>query len=109
MACSADGNKLVAVIFDPGDGSGAIYTLQLPLPPPPPLPLPVLRITSPAVGVVVSWLIPSSPFMLQQSSDLDHTNWTDVTMPPTLNFTNLHHELGVSVSPRGRFFRLKKQ
>jgi hypothetical protein len=57
----------------------------------------------------ISWIVPSTSFVLQQSSDLTATNWTDVPTPPALNFTNLHYEVTASPSLGNRFYRLKQQ
>jgi hypothetical protein len=53
----------------------------------------------------VSWIIPSTNFVLQQSSDL--ASWTDVTNPPVLNLTNLQNEVVLSPTGSSGFYRLK--
>ena len=67
---------------------------------------------APAVTTVkhlgVSWLVPSTSFVLQQSFDLGSPNWTDVPTAPTLNFTNLHYQVAVSPSFAAGFYRLKQ-
>jgi uncharacterized protein (DUF736 family) len=103
VASSADATKLVAA------AEGPIYTLQFPLAPPPPLPSPRLSINPSGGTPGLSWLVPSTRYALQQNPDLSTTNWTDVPTSPTLNYTNLHHEVTVSPSLEGRFFRLKQQ
>jgi hypothetical protein len=40
---------------------------------------------------VISWIIPSLDFTLQQSPDL--SSWTDVTNEPALNLTNLQNQV----------------
>jgi hypothetical protein len=45
-------------------------------------------------------------FTLQQNSDLGTTNWTDVAMTPTLNYTNLHYEVSVTRGGTSIFYRL---
>jgi hypothetical protein len=57
----------------------------------------------------LSWLVPSTSFVLQQSFDLSSPNWTDTPTAPTLDFTNLHYEVTVSPSLGSRFYRLKQQ
>ena len=57
--------------------------------------------------VLISWIVPSMPFVLQESADLMTTNWTGVTTVPKLNFTNLHHEVSVPLSSANRFYRLR--
>ena len=54
---------------------------------------------------VISWLIPSQDFTLQQSPDL--LSWTDVTNPPVLNLTNLQNQVTLPPLDGSSFFRLK--
>jgi hypothetical protein len=103
VASSADGGNILAAA--PG---GPIATLQTP-PDPPLLPHPMLSIGMSGAGLSLSWLVPSSSFVLQQSSDLTSTNWMDVTNQPTLNFNNLHREAGLTRSSAHTFYRLKQQ
>jgi len=103
VASSADGDNIVAV------SANHIYTLHFPVAPPPPPPSPKLNI-GPSVGSLgISWLVPSTSFVLQQNSDLSITNWTDVPTPPSLNFTNLNYQLMVSPPMRHGFYRLKQR
>ena len=95
VASSADGNKLVAVVEYVG---GGVYTLQT-------KPSPQLSLAPKNTNVALSWLIPSTNFVLQQSSDL--TSWADVTNAPALNLTNLQNQVTVSVSNACSFYRLK--
>ena len=97
VASSADGNKLVAVVGYPG---GGIYIWQT-------TPSPKLIITPAGNGLLISWIVPSMPFVLQENADLNTADWIDVTTQPTLNLTNLHHEVSVPLSISNRFFRLK--
>jgi hypothetical protein len=53
--------------------------------------------------------VPSTSFVLQQSSDLASPNWENVTNPPTLNFTNLHNETTLRRPSGDTFYRLKQQ
>jgi hypothetical protein len=46
---------------------------------------------------------------LLQNSDLNTTNWTDVPITSTLNFTNLNYEVTVSPTNSQCFYRLKQQ
>ena len=110
VASSADGTKVVAVAGDYGGyGAGGIYTLQFPLLPPAPPSSPRLIIRLSGVDLGISWLIPSTRFVLQQNSDLGSPNWTDVPTTPTLNFTNLHYQVAVSPSLGHGFYRLSQQ
>jgi hypothetical protein len=57
----------------------------------------------------LSWLVPSTRFVLQQNSDLSSTNWVDVPTPPTLDYTNLHQRVTLTPSLGSSFYRLKQQ
>ena len=95
VACSADGTKLVAV----ADGGG-IWTAQS-------IPAPSLSIAQSSTNVVLSWIVPSSDFTLQENPDLTSTNWTDAPNAPTLNLTNLQYQVTVPPPSGHRFYRLK--
>jgi hypothetical protein len=89
---SADGSKLFAL------ANGGIYTWQS-------TPMPTVNITTPGGNPMLSWLVPSTNFVLQQSFNL--ALWTDVTNLPSLNFTNLQYQVTLSPSNQSAFFRLK--
>jgi hypothetical protein len=93
VALSADGAKLVASVGYPS--IGPIYVSQT-------TPSPVLNLS--AADNVISWIIPSLDFTLQQSSDL--MNWTDVTNLPVLNLTNLENQITLPPPNGNSFFRL---
>lgn len=95
VACSADGGRLFAA-----ENGGGIYTLQS-------VPTPDLSITLSGGGLLISWPVPSSPFVLQENSDLIRPTWTELTTPPTLNLLNLHNEVRVAPPSGTRFYRLK--
>lgn len=95
VASSADGSKLVAAVE-----GGGIYTWQA-------TPTPKLNIMPSNSGLLVSWIVPSMPFVLQENADLNTTDWIDVPTQPTLNLSNLHHEVSVPLSSTNRFYRLK--
>ncbi|MGD0209290.1 MAG: hypothetical protein ABSC89_16965 [Verrucomicrobiota bacterium] len=98
IASSADGCKMFALI---GGGLPGIWTGQI-------APASTLNINSSAsTGAVLSWLVPSTNFVLQQNSDLSTTNWTDVTDTPVLNLTNLQNQVILSPSGSNVFYRLK--
>lgn len=103
VAISADGKRLVAV----SRKDSHIYTLQLPFPPPPPFPSLHLDVNASAGHIGISWLVPSTSFGLQQNDDLTTTNWTDVSITPSLNFSNLHNEVTALPSPGCHFYRLR--
>jgi DNA-binding beta-propeller fold protein YncE len=93
VALSADGAKLVATVGYPS--TGPIYVSQT-------TPVPVLNLSAP--DNVISWIIPSLDFTLQQSPDL--SNWTDVTNLPVLNLTNLQNQVVLPPPDGNSFFRL---
>lgn len=92
IASSADGARLAVAL----DGFGIfIYAT---------IPAPVLNIASSVDNILLSWIVPSQNFVLQQSSDL--STWSAVPVTPVLNYTNLHYEVTVSRTSRLRFYRL---
>jgi hypothetical protein len=93
VALSADGDKLVATVGYPL--TGPIYVSQT-------TPVPVLNLS--ASDNVISWIIPSLDFTLQQSPDL--LNWTDVTNLPVLNLTTLQNQVTLPPPDGNSFFRL---
>ncbi len=99
VVSSADGAKMIAAGDPPLSLTGAIYTLQS-------TPIPNLAIM-PTNGLQLSWIIPSTNFVLQQSSDLTTTNWLDVTNMPVLNLTNLQNQVALPLPAGNVFYRLK--
>jgi hypothetical protein len=95
VAISADGKRLAASVI-----GGGIYTWQT-------TPHPVLNVTVSGDNLLLSWIIPSEPFVLQENADLAMANWRDVTTPPAVNFTNLEHQVAVPLTNGNRFYRLK--
>ena len=93
VACSEDGSKLFAVV-----NGGGIWTAQI-------TPTPQLSVVSTNGNLTLSWLVPSTNFVLQSSADL--SSWTDLTNQPTLNLTNLQNEVFLPFSGSGGFYRLK--
>src|ERR1035437_5719691 len=91
-AISADGNKLIAT------RDGGIWISQI-------TPTPRMSITSTSDNLKVSWLVPSTNLVIQQSLDL--SSWTDMTDTPLLNLTNLQNEVILSPTGSSVFFRLK--
>ncbi len=97
VAVSADGTKLAAA-----ENAGHIYTLHLS-----PVTLsPSLSIRHSGTNAVISWLVPSMPFTLQQNAAVTSSNWIDVTAAPLLNTTDLHNEVTVANTLGNAFFRL---
>jgi photosystem II stability/assembly factor-like uncharacterized protein len=96
VASSADGTRLVA------SGMPGIYTSQT-------TPAPQLNITVASGNLLLSWIVPSINFVLQQNSDLTTTNWTPVTNIPVLNLTNLQNEVSLPQAASNEFYRLQNQ
>ncbi len=94
VATSADGNKSVTAV-----SSGGIYRSQA-------TPTPQMNIGFSNQNLTLSWLIPSTPFVLQQNSDFTTTNWVTVTNIPMLNLTTLQHNIMLSPSNSSCFYRL---
>ena len=95
-AVSADGCEFMIV------GTGGIATGYN-------TPSPQLNIQPADQALNLSWLLPSTNFVLQRNSDLTTTNWTAVSNSPVLNFTNLQQQVRVPSSPNNAFFRLVAQ
>jgi hypothetical protein len=95
-ACSADGSKRVAVAKANG-GGGGIWISQT-------TPIPQMNSTPTNSKLTLSWIIPSTNFVLQESADL--TYWMDVTNEPVLNLTELQEEVTLPMTNSSTFFRL---
>jgi hypothetical protein len=95
VALSADGAELVATVGYPS--TGPIYVSQT-------TPSPVMNLSASDNDTVISWIIPSLDFTLQQSPDL--LGWTDVTNQPVLNLTNLQNQVTLPPTDGNSFFRL---
>jgi photosystem II stability/assembly factor-like uncharacterized protein len=93
VAVSADGSKLFA-----GISFGGIHVSQTTA-------TPRLNITAAGANAVISWIIPSMEFGLQESSDLSPTNWKDVLAQPTV--VNYQKQLVLTPPSGNRFYRLK--
>src|SRR3984957_3223997 len=99
VASSADGNKLIAApAGDQSSRPAPIYISQT-------TPTPQLNITPSNTNLALSWIIPSTNFVLQQSSDL--ISWANLTNTPALNLTNLQNQVMLSPSNSSAFYRLK--
>ena len=95
VASSADGCRLFATGSKGGIWVGLIN------------PSPQLNLLLSNTNLTFSWIVPSSKFVLQESSDL--VSWSNVTNTPTLNLTNLNDELTLSSSNSSGFYRLISQ
>jgi hypothetical protein len=56
--------------------------------------------------LVLSWLVPSASYVLQQNFDFNATDWAEMTNAVTLNLTNLENQVVVSPTDGRRFYRL---
>jgi hypothetical protein len=72
-------------------------------------PSPLLGIQATNGNIGISWLIPSTNFVLQQSTHLTATHWQPIARSPVLNFSNLHDEVAVPNTASNSFFRLIAQ
>jgi hypothetical protein len=103
VASSADGNKLFLAVGADGFGQpGTIYTSYTP-------PRPQLYLTPSENNLTLSWLIPSTNFVVQQTPDLSAGNWVTLTGAPQFNPTNLQNQISLSTSNSSGFFRLTTQ
>ena len=94
---SADGCAVTAMSWDLGILVGRLT------------PSPQLNIQPQDSAVKISWLLPSTNFVLQQTADLSNPTWTTVTTTPTLNFTNLNQQVSVPANGSNLFLRLTAQ
>ncbi len=99
VSSSADGGRFVAGVGG-ASGSGLIYTSQS-------AQSPTLSLARFGNNLVISWIVPSVNFVLQENSDMSTANWTGVATSPALNFTNLQYEVTVAGTNASRFYRLK--
>jgi len=96
-ALSADGNKWFAAA-QVASFAGEIYAAKT-------LPQPAMNIAPTNGNLTVSWIVPSTNFVLQSSVDL--SSWMDLTNQPVLNLTNLQDEVYLSPTNSNLFYRLK--
>lgn len=100
LASSADGSRLFAAVSLYSSGPGPIFTAAT---------KPSLRLNLQNSGgtSTLSWVIPSVPVAVQQSTDL--FNWADMINTPGTNFDTLQDELTVPTAGEHSFFRLRLQ
>lgn len=98
VASSADGSKLVAVAIPAFQGTPGVYMSSV-------TSAPSLNVSLSNSMCMLSWIMPSMDFVLQQNSDLTKTNWVPVTNRPVLSQSSLQEQV---VLPRtsANFFRL---
>ena len=98
MAASADGAR-VAVAVGTSGLPGGIYILQSVRPP-------SLSITATTSALNLSWTVPSTDFVLQQSVGLPATNWSALPAVPSLNSVTLQNQVTLPPPNASAFFRL---
>jgi hypothetical protein len=94
VAQSADGNEIVAAT----GYASRIYISQS-------IPAPEINIAPASGNFSLSWIIPSTNFVLQSSFDL--SSWANVTNQPVLNLTNLQNQITLPLAGSNGFYRLK--
>jgi hypothetical protein len=92
VASSADGNFLAAAA-----NNGGIWFWRTAAPP-------RLNIVPSGSLAKISWTLPSTNFVVQQSADLQ--NWATVANSPTLNLQTLQDEVVVTATNGQSFYRL---
>jgi hypothetical protein len=96
LVSSADGDRVVA------SGNSGTFIRQSP-------PTPILVITPTTGGPLLSWPVTSVKLVLQQTPDPGTSSWTNVAVVPSLNLTNLHHQIIAPSLTSSCFFRLVQQ
>jgi hypothetical protein len=96
IASSADGSLLLTSPF-PGHILESRSTPQ-----------PKLSIVPADGNITVSWIVPSTNFVLQWSP-IGDGGWSDVSAPPVLNLTNLKYEVVLSPTNSQGFYRLENR
>jgi hypothetical protein len=94
IASSADGGALAVV-----DYPGGIVTSRSTL-------HPNVRMASDGGNAVISWIVPSTNFVLQWAAGPSST-WDDVSTPPGLNLTTLEHQVVIPPTNSQGFYRLE--
>lgn len=96
IATSADGGRLIGGVV--GGASNGGWTFQTNL-------SPTMQAATISNNLKLSWIIPSTNFVLQSSADL--SSWTNLTNQPVLNLTNLQDEVYLLPTNSNIFYRLK--
>jgi hypothetical protein len=100
VTLSADGNKLfLALGSDDFGHPNSIYSCYL-------TPNPRLLFTASRFNVALSWVVPSTNFGIQWTSNLTTKNWVNVPATPALDLTNLKYRVILSLPGSNGFYRL---
>ena len=69
-------------------------------------PAPLLSIVTSTTNALISWIVPSIPFHLEQSPTLPASTWNSVSSSPQLNFATENYEVSIPATNTG-FLRLR--
>jgi hypothetical protein len=94
MATSANAGRLVVAAIGP------IYTAQF-------IQTPMLSILSTNGSVRLSWIIPSTNLVLQETLDLASGNWTNITKTPSFDPTTLQESVTRPATASKSFYRIR--
>jgi hypothetical protein len=100
IALSADGETMFGAAIGTDGYAYSIFKSQTP-------PHPHLSLTLSGSGPVLSWLVPSTDFVLEESGDL--SKWSEVRASQALNYTNLNYEVHLPGPTSPTFYRLAQQ
>jgi hypothetical protein len=104
-APSPDSLSETEIVLITADGSGFAALINGNIYVAPSIPAPLLNVVVSSSDLILSWMVPTTSFILQQSSDL--ANWSTVTAAPILNITNLQNQVTLPISQTQSFYRLK--
>lgn len=98
LACAADGSRVVAALGHVFFGEyPSVYVRQT-------TSAPRLEVRTRPGYLELSWVVPSEPFVLQESPDL--AAWSSVQAAPVLNYGNLYYVVNLPLPAGSRFYRL---
>ena len=101
VASSADGNKLyLALGSDDFSNPNSIYTAYT-------TPKPKLSLQPSGSGLVLSWMIAATNFIVQQRVELNAGSWLTLTNTSEINLSTLQNQMSLPGSNTSGFFRLK--
>jgi hypothetical protein len=102
VATSADGGKaFLGISYDSSYNSGGnLYTSFRPL-------NPYLNVSNSNSDIALSWIVPSTNFVLQQNSNLSATVWVTVTNIPVFDLITLQEKIILQQTGDAAFYRLQ--
>jgi hypothetical protein len=95
VALSADGGQMAVVDAN----HGGVWLSQMPV-------NPLLSLAPVGNNVAISWVIPSTNFLLQQTPALDSAGWTTVSNSPVFNPSALQNQVIIAPSSDRSLYRL---